>query len=131
MKKLFFIVCVSALTMISCAPKTTLYTWNGYDNSSYNYLKNRDEKSQTELIETYNKIISKQKGTRNTVPPGIYADYGFLLVQSGKVNEGIKMLKMEVSLYTESAKFVNNIIKTYENESKKIYNSSSFNCNYE
>lgn len=115
MKKHHYLIFAILLALASCSPKG-LYTWSNYDDTSYNYLKNRDDKSMKELIESYQKIISRQHGTRNTVPPGIYADYGFILIQSGKAEEGVKMLKMEVSLYPESAKFVNNIIKIYENE---------------
>lgn len=115
MKKLLIVSVVSLLLLAGCTTPT-LYSWSNYSVSSYNYLKNRDEKSMAELVKTYDRIINNQTGTRHTVPPGVYADYGFILIQSGKVAEGLQMLKMEVSLYPESAQFVNNIIKTYEKQ---------------
>lgn len=115
MKKLLAVAVVSLLLLAGCTPKT-LYSWSDYSVTSYNYLKNRDEKSMADLVTTYERIINHQSGTRNTVPPGVYADYGFILIQTGKVEQGVKMLKMEVSLYPESAQFVNNIIKSYEKQ---------------
>lgn len=115
MKKLIVSSLVIVLALTACTTsKKPLYSWNNYNVSSYNYLKNHDDKSIAELISTYDKIIEKQKGSRKAVPPGIYADYGLILIQSGKVAEGVKMLKMEVALYPESAQFINNFIKTYE-----------------
>ena len=113
MKNIFRITII-ALCLSSCAAPKTLYTWEKYHQKSYNYLKNSDEKSIQELINTYQVIISKQKGSRKTVPPGIYADYGFLLIQTDKVEEGKKMLQMEIALYPESAVFIEQIIKTLE-----------------
>lgn len=114
MKKLIPIAIVLLLTLSACNVQKPLYSWSNYDTTSYNYLKNHDEKSSTELIKTYEQIIKKQKGSRAVVPPGVYADYGTILIQAGKTQEGIKMLKMEVSLYPESAVFISNILKTVE-----------------
>ena len=60
------------------------------------------------------KMIEKQKGLRKTVPPGLNAEYGFLLCKLGKKEEGIKYLKAEMALYPESATYVSRIIKQLE-----------------
>jgi len=77
-------------------------------------LKNSDEKSTQELIETYKKIIKKQTGIRKVVPPGVYADYGFLLLQSDMKVEGMAMLQKEIELYPESRIFIERILKILE-----------------
>ena len=86
-----------------------LYSWNNYDDTSYKYFKNSDEESTEQLIKTYQKLIEKQTGTRKTVPPGICADYGFILLQTGKIEEGKAMLEKEISLYPESKVFIDRI----------------------
>ena len=101
-----------ALLVMSCG-STQLYSWYNYQNDYYHYLKNADEKSQTRLTETYQKIIDKQTETRGVVPPGIYADYGWLLLQNGKSEEGKAMLMKEVELYPESEVFVGSLLKRY------------------
>ena len=75
------------MPLFSCTTQKTLYTWGKYSNSSYNYLKNSNEEATKELIEAYQKIIAEQKGSRETVPPGIYADYGFILLQADRTEE--------------------------------------------
>ena len=108
-KILFLLIPVSLLA--SCASNKPLYSWSKYDISSYNYLRNNDEKSTQAFIKTFEAIIVKQKGTRKVVPPGIYADYGFVLLQSGKTEEGNAMLEKEIALYPESKIFIDRIIK--------------------
>ena len=101
------------LLLTSCAPKM-LYSWGNYDDISYKYLKNGDAKSTEQLIKTYQLLIDKQKGTRRTVPPGIYADYGFILLQTGRTVEGKAMLNKEIRIYPESKVFINNILNISE-----------------
>jgi len=113
MKKYLFIGLVAVLCFTSCATKT-LYSWGNYDDASYNYLKNSDEKSTQALIKTYQQLIEKQTGTRQTVPPGVYADYGFLLLQANKTEEGKAMLQKEIELYPESKVFIKRILKMFE-----------------
>jgi len=100
--------------LASCTTQKPLYTWGKYEITSYNYLKKADEKSIQQLIENYQQIIEKQKGTRNAIPPGVCADYGFLLLQEGKTKEGKVLLMKEIALYPESKIFINRILKIIE-----------------
>jgi len=95
----------------SCTGPQQLYSWGKYEKTSYDYLKKSDEVSTQLMLEDYQKIINKQTGTRGVVPPGIYADYGFLLIQGGKKEEGEAMLLKEIALYPESSVFIERIIK--------------------
>ena len=66
------------------------------------------------FIKNYQKIIEKQKGTRQSVPPGIYADYGFILLQMNKTEEGKTMLQKEIESYPESKIFIDRILNMLE-----------------
>lgn len=113
MKKL--ILCILSLAFFaSCTVQQPLYSWSKYDLASYNYLKNLDEKSTQELMLNYQNIINKQEGSRKAVPPGICADYGYLLMQADKAEEGKAMLLKEVELYPESKVFIERILKMLE-----------------
>ena len=65
-------------------------------------------------MEQYQKLTEKQKGIRGTVPPGLYAEYGYLLYKTGKQKDGLNFLKEEVKLYPESEKYISRIIKQLE-----------------
>lgn len=110
------IICISftAFLLASCTTEKPLYSWDKYETTSYNYLKNSNEKSTQELIETYQKIIEKQRGSRGVVPPGVYADYGFILLQANKMEEGKALLLKEIALYPESKIFIDRILKIIE-----------------
>jgi hypothetical protein len=113
MKKILF-TALCFLLFAGCAPQTTLYNWGKYQEASYAYIKNNTDDDLEKLLKEYQYIIDNQKAGRKSVPPGIYADYGYLLVKQGKTKEGIEMMKMEVSLYPESAAFIERIIKRLE-----------------
>ena len=117
MKKIGILIILIS-TLVSCGPPKGLYSWGGkkisYEKTSYNYLKNQDEESIQSLNETYQEIITNQKGTRGVPPPGIFADYGFLLIQLGETEKGKQMLMKEISFYPEATIFVERILKMIE-----------------
>ncbi|MDR1847077.1 MAG: DUF4810 domain-containing protein [Bacteroidales bacterium] len=112
MKKCYLIL-IAILVFISCKTPD-LYTWDKYDDRSYDFIKNADEQSVQNLIKTYQKIIDKQNGTRKIVPPGVYADYGLILLQINKTAEGKTMLQKEIELYPESKVFIDRILKSLD-----------------
>ena len=77
-------------------------------------MKKADEKSTNKIIKEYKKIINEQKGIRKSIPPGMCADYGFLLIQKGNKADGIANLKKEIALYPESKVFIDRILKLIE-----------------
>ena len=113
MKKLLLlaVVCVTAA---SCGGTKELYDWKGYDDAVYSYTKAADEKSVGKLMEVYEKLIANSGGTRKVPPPGACADYGYLLLQNGKTAEGRTLLIRETELYPESKKFIDRILKRFE-----------------
>ncbi len=107
----YYLPTICSFFIISCTPTKPFYYWGTYDVSSYNYLKNNDDKSTQELISNYKLITGSQNSIRQVAPPGIYADYGFLLLRTGKIEEGNSMLEKEISLYPESRVFIERVIK--------------------
>lgn len=116
MKKTIYIIAIVTMAMCvtSCNTTQTLYSWYDYEDRAYEYNKEPTEKSQVKLLEQYKKLSDKQKGVRGVVPPGMYAEYGYLLYKTGKKQEGIDFLKKEISLYPESEKYISRIIKQLE-----------------
>lgn len=108
-KAILFIVVFFSLN--ACVAPKQLYSWEDYDQKSFNYLKDSDTKSVTELKESYKKIIEKQTGTRGVIPPGIYADYGFILLKENNIEEAKGMFLKEISLYPESKIFIDRILQ--------------------
>lgn len=66
-----------------------LYSWYNYEDITYQYSKKSTEELQVKVLEQYQKMIDKQKGARGIVPPGLYAEYGYMLYRTGKKEEGL------------------------------------------
>ena len=113
MKK-YFIIAVIGIFVISCTTTKPLYNWKGYDDAVYAYTKASDDKSIENLIKIYEKLIKNSGGSREVTPPGIYADYGYLLIKKGETAKGKELLTKETILYPESKVFIDRIIKRFE-----------------
>lgn len=116
MKKILFFAAavVTTLSLTSCTTTKELYSWYNYEDVTYQYSKRSTDELQVKVLELYKKVTEKQKGVRGVVPPGLYAEYGFLLCKTGKKAEGIDFLKKEISLYPESETYISRIIKQFE-----------------
>ena len=112
MRKL--LIAIGMLALASCQTQQSLYSWYNSEDAYYEYTKRLTEDKFAKAMSEYNKVISKQKGIRKVVPPGAYAEYGFLLYKTGKKDEGITMLKEEIKTYPESEKFISRIINQLE-----------------
>ncbi len=113
MKKIF-IGALGILFMASCTTTNNLYSWYDYEDATYQYSKRQTEELQVKMLAQYQKLIDKQNGVRGVVPPGLYAEYGFLLYKAGKKEEGLQFLKQETTLYPESEKYISRIVKQLE-----------------
>jgi len=86
---------------------TTMYHWGDYEDSLYDYYKNPAEVE--ELTETLAVIIEKGEPD-GRVPPGIYAEYGYLLLVSGKAGEAMVYFQKERNTWPESCKLMDKMI---------------------
>lgn len=103
-----------ACALASCNTTKTLYSWHDYEDISYQYSKTHTDELKDKVLSEYQKMIDKPKGIRKVVPPGLYAEYGYMLYMTGKKEDGLKFLKQEITLYPESEKYISRIIKQLE-----------------
>ena len=142
MKRILTLALVS-FVLTSCGMTASLYYWGGvqngattYENLAYKNYDKQTPESICKLICMYEDIISNPGGTRQTPPPGICAEYGYMLLipenaaifaehatasqkrafASGDYasffpEKGKEMLQKEIELYPESAKFIAPLIE--------------------
>lgn len=108
------LIIAPAIIYSSCSTNRTLYSWYDYEKISYIYTKKNTEENRGYALEEYKKVIDHQVSLRKTVPPGIYAEYGYMLYKSGRKKEGLKYIKEEAKLYPESEKYISKLIKQLE-----------------
>lgn len=106
---------------------TTKYNWGNYENTLYSYYKNPAEAE--EFAENLSKIIVDGEAKGN-VPPGIYAEYGYILFISGKAQEAIKYFEREKENWPESKILMDkmiNLAKVGNVEKSKQKTEKTFN----
>ncbi|MCR5351446.1 MAG: DUF4810 domain-containing protein [Bacteroidales bacterium] len=143
MRKLI-LAALSLIVLSSCGvTNPDLYYWGGkqsgataYEVRAYRSYDKQTPKSLCDLVAVYEKIIEHPGGTRQVPPPGICAEYGYLLLRPETATtflenatdaqrqlfgstdytvlfreRGKEMLQREVELYPESATFILPLIK--------------------
>ena len=90
------------------------YAWNSYDSTLYGYYKNPVEKEK--YMERLKIIILKAEQVKK-VPPGIYAEYGYMFYESKNFADAIVYFKKEYDLWPESRMFMQKMI---DNSSKAL-----------
>jgi hypothetical protein len=114
---------VLALVLLGCS--TTKYHWGSYENSLYRYYKNPADVE--ELGEALAEVIEEGEA-KGRVPPGIYAEYGYVLLNIGRAPEAIIYFEKEKNAWPESSILMNNMIDfakcSVEKESKQETNWS-------
>lgn len=145
MKKLV-LPALMVLLLSSCGSSRLYYwgsssMWGSGDATKYEELAYRNYDKQTPeslcaLVCLYEDMVTHPGGTRGVVPPGIYAEYGYLLLQPATAEafmshasssqrkmfsssdfgtffpgRGVEMLQKEMELYPESAKFIKPLLE--------------------
>jgi len=95
--------------LAGCVTNHQRYGWGTYDPSLYAYYK--DPTKEAELAESLAAVISTADSHHAVVPPGIYAEYGYLQLQEGKNLSAVELFKQEETHWPESKVFMDRMIK--------------------
>jgi hypothetical protein len=114
MRKLGFVV-MSVVLATGCAAPSK-YNWGGYENSLYQYYK--DPTKAGELSTVLMETIQGAEKNHGAVPPGLYAEYGYLLLQQGKAKEAVPYFEKEKAKWPESTYLMNSMINTASSNSR-------------
>jgi hypothetical protein len=104
-----FVASAALIVLAACATTTQKYNWGKYDPALYGYYRNPTKLA--ELSETLEAIIKSADANKTRVPPGIYAEYGYLQLQAGKNAEAVTMFQQEEARWPESKVFMDRMIK--------------------
>lgn len=113
------VLCLGVLLALTGCVTTApaKYSWGNYENSLYSYYKDSTKSGdyEAELVS----VISDSEATAKPVAPGLYAEYGFLLLQEGKSKDAIAQFEKEKAKWPESTYLMNNLIRIASNPVKK------------
>jgi len=98
--------------MASCTVSKGLYYWGDYESSYYKKVHTPGDASTLSHTEELKKIIDKtEKKSNLKIGPGIYAEYGYYLLQSGKEEQSKPYFAKEKETFPESSTTINFISK--------------------
>jgi hypothetical protein len=107
----------TALLLTACATTQKKYAWGSYDHSLYVYYK--DPATAAALAQSLEATISAAEKTNAIVGPGIYAEYGYLLLQQGNSTAAIDAFRKEASHWPESKVFMDHMIQAASGPPRK------------
>jgi hypothetical protein len=98
-----------AASVIGCAGRQTMYHWGSYDAALYRHYQNPNEREA--WITALKTIIGEAEREGRKVPPGLYAEYGYVLLEEGSTKEAIAYFEKEKARWPESAVLMDKMIR--------------------
>lgn len=96
-----------------CAQKSSaLYNYGTYSQSYYAYKQDPSDASALALRQSIEEAIANaDKAKSGRVPPGMYANLGYLYLTAGNSSKAIANFTMEKQTYPEAAHFMDRMIR--------------------
>ena len=111
MKTKILMMACAVLLATGCAsgPKP-MYDYGEYSESFYAMKRDAGEISEGEWKFALEDVIQRSGNQGLRVPPGIYANLGYLHLKLNDTTKAISYFELEKSVYPESVIFMNNLI---------------------
>ena len=91
--------------------KPPMYEYGNYSESFYAMKRTPGEKSDGKWKSSLESIIEKSNASAIRVPPGVFANLGYLYLKVNDTENAIKNFELEKKIYPEAEVFMNNLIK--------------------
>jgi hypothetical protein len=101
-------------SLIGCGAHSR-YNWSGYDTKMYKHYKNPAERE--EFVQALKEIMDVAE-TEGKVPPGVYAEYGFVMYEQGNIQQAVLYYQKEANKWPESRAFMTKLIAIANNRTK-------------
>ncbi len=97
------LLAIAGLSILAGCANQSLYHWGNYEQAYYAYEKNPGEIDA--YIASLDEIIVAGE-EKNSVPPGLYAEYGYALMIAGRNEEAMANFVKEREKWPESRKLM-------------------------
>ncbi len=95
-------------SLSACGQTNTLYDWNGYNRELLAYYKSPVD--QSIFAEKLYEDIEKAE-VLGKVPPGLYAEYGYIAMQMGETDTAIAYFTKERNAWPEAVFLMDSVIR--------------------
>lgn len=107
-----FLAVVLLCTMsIGCTTTQKQYYFGEYSDTLYDFEKNRTEDTLLEHKQQLEHIVAESKDKNLNVPPGIYAELGYIYMRQNNGKQAAELFSKEAELYPESRQFMDRLIR--------------------
>ena len=96
-----------ALALGACASNQSMYEWGSYQHDLLSYSKNPTEGKKFSAALAVN--LEKAEAAHK-VPPGMYAEYGYTLLDAGDAKGAVVYFGKERDRWPESVTLMNKVI---------------------
>ena len=104
---------------VAAGCSNTRYAWNNYDQKLYNYYKTPAEYDQ--FVEALREAVEDAEA-EGRMPPGLYAEYGYVLYEKGNFPAAIVYFRKEHDKWPESRVLMVKMIKNAEKKASQHQN---------
>lgn len=94
--------------LAGCVAVAPSYNWAGYESELYGYSQGRDRGEH--LAGALQVLIERAEARGQAVPPGLHAEYGYLLYRRGQIAAAVDMYRRELARWPESRQLVERLI---------------------
>ena len=109
--KTIFVVVFITIFLAGCQTTKPMYEYENYAESFYTMKKEGGAETAAEWKISLESIVEKSKVKAVRVPPGVYANLGYIHLKANNNEGAIAFFEQEKQIYPEAAKFMNTLIK--------------------
>lgn len=104
------------ILLSGCAKNNqALYNYGTYSTSYYAYEQDMGPEKTLELQKAIEEAIANAHDSQSgRVPPGMYANLGYIYLKQGDSTKAVENFTQEKTLYPESARFMDSMLKKIE-----------------
>ena len=110
---IIFYTFLSCIIISGCAPQK-MYYFGDYSQTSYICKKDLNDESLLKHKQELESIIVESEARDLPIPPGIYAELGYLNYKSNNTKEAVTLFQKEYPLYPESTHVLERLIQSAE-----------------
>ncbi|MGI4814832.1 MAG: DUF4810 domain-containing protein [Janthinobacterium lividum] len=105
-------ICLLSVFTAACAPQSK-YAWGGYESSLYEHYKAPGDNGV--FARNMSETIAKGESSGRRIPPGLYAEYGNILLEMGDSKQAAVYFQKEKTTWPESTKLMDTMIRLASN----------------
>jgi len=115
MRKLYIgaiLTVLYGLVFTGCASQKQMYYFGNYSKTLYSCEKNQNDESLLKHKQELETVITESESRNLPVPPGIYAELGYINLKSNNSKEAIRLFQAESQLFPESKHLMDRLIQS-------------------